>query len=129
MPNVTILNSTSQAQASSPGTTAQATIVIGPYPQQALILMTGQADSKYSAGGSKNAGILLILKVNGVTVGRDDSFEGESSNISFMVSASHNFLLAPTTTATVQANVVPLGTGGLSNINTHVRLNCFALAA
>jgi hypothetical protein len=132
MSNITILNpATNQNESADAnnGNAAQAALVIGPFSQRALILVTGQGNSRYTSGGSKNAGILLSLRVNGHIVARDDSFEGESSNLSFMASASHNFLLPADTTANIQANVDHRGAGGVSNHNTNVNLKCFALAA
>jgi hypothetical protein len=131
MPNVTILNpvSTQQTAAAVNGNAAQAALIIGPYPQKALVFLSGQGDSKYTSGGGKNAGIILSLTVNGKVVGKDDSFEGESSNISFMASASHTFLLPASQTANVEARVDHLGAGGVQNNTTNVHLSCFALAA
>jgi hypothetical protein len=132
MANVTILNpSTNQNEnaGASNGNAAQAALAIGPFSQRALVLITSQGDARYTAGGGRNAGIILSLRVNGQIVARDDSFEGESSNLSFMASASHNFVLAAGTTANVQANVDHMGSGGVQNTNTNVNLKCFALAA
>jgi|tagenome__1003787_1003787.scaffolds.fasta_scaffold20201315_1 hypothetical protein len=128
---VTILNPVTSASAIGvAGNAAQAGLAIGPFANQgALILLTAQGEAKYEGGGARDAGMVLVLRVDGKIVGKDDSFEGESSNISFMTSASHNFLLAPNTLANVEAQVEHLGTGGISNIQTAVSLKCFALAA
>jgi hypothetical protein len=121
MANITILNPSAnqnETAGSSTGNAAQAALVIGPFSQRALILVTGQGDSRYTSGGGKNAGIILSLRVNGQIAARDDSFEGESSNLSFMASASHNFLLAAGATANVEANVDHMGAGGVANHDT-----------
>ncbi|MEA2939780.1 MAG: hypothetical protein QOD09_309 [Bradyrhizobium sp.] len=131
MANITILNpatNQNESAAASTGNAAQAALAIGPYPQRSLVLVTGQGQSKFSAGGGQNAGIVLSLKVNSATVAKDDSFEGESSNLHFMASASHNFLLAANAIVNVQARVDHLGAGGVLNTDTNVNLKCFALA-
>jgi hypothetical protein len=132
MANITILNpatNQNESAAASTGNSAQAALAIGPFSHQALVLVTGQGASRFSAGGGQNAGIVLSLRVNGQIVARDDSFEGESSNLSFLASASHNFLLPAGATVNVQARVDHLGAGGVQNTNTNVNLKCFALAA
>ena len=85
------------------------------------------AGSTHYKGVVASSGMILTLKVGQNAVAKDDSFEGESSNIGFMASASHNFLLTKSTSITVEARLDPRGVGGQKNTDTKVNLSCFAL--
>jgi hypothetical protein len=130
MPAVTILNSgPNQHEVSAAGgNSAHAQVHIGPHQGRALVLITASGWASYK-GVSANAGIVLTIKVGDTVVAQDDSFEGESSNISFMASAAHNFFLRKDQSFTIEARVDPRGAGGARNTNTKVNLSCFVLQA
>lgn len=128
MAAVTVLNSAKNRQEASAtgGNSAQAQLQVGPFAHRALVLLSASGAAKYQ-GPTANAGIVLAIKVGSKTVAQDDSFEGESSNLGFMASASHNHLLPRGETITVEARVDPRGVGGQSNTSTRVDLYCYAL--
>lgn len=130
MAAVTILNSAQNQQEASAagGNSAQAQLHIGPFQARALVFVTASGWGHYK-GPTANAGIILTLKVGDAIVAQDDSFEGESSNIGFMASGSHNFFLKKGVAVTIEARVDPRGAGGVKNTNTRVNLSCFALQA
>ena len=128
MAAVTILNSAQNQQeaSASGGNSAQAQLHLGPYPSRALVLVSASGWAHYK-GPVANAGIIITINVGPNVVAQDDSFEGESHNIGFMASASHNFVLLRGQTVTVEARVDSRGAGGAKNTGTKVNLSCFAL--
>jgi hypothetical protein len=109
------------------GTSAQASIGVGPYRCNALILANAYGFSHYR-GPTANAGITIILSGNGEAV-RDDSFEGESSNIGFNAQASLLFVLPAGQVREIETNLSPMGAGGRErNRETSVKLHVVALA-
>jgi len=131
---VQVLNAPASFAQSSSGNTAQTQTSIGPYSVNAVVFVTADGESRFSAGGGVNAGIVVVIAEIGPGVPprtiRDDSFEGESSNLRFYAAASHVFLLPRGQTRRIQASVVPTGAGGsASNTNTAIRMDVVALAA
>jgi hypothetical protein len=128
MASVTILNSAKnrQEESATGRNSAQAQLQIGPYAFRALVLVSAAGWAHYK-GVAASAGMILTIKVGPNTVAQDDSFEGESKNITFMASASHNFLLPKGESIIVEARVDPRGGGGERNTDTKVNLSCYAL--
>ena len=108
------------------GTSAQATMQVGPFQRPAFVTVNASGTATYS-GATTNAGIVLDL-TDGTDVVSDDSFEGESSSMTYRAAASHMFVLKAGERRSVTANVSPYGGGAQErNRNTSVRLHVVAL--
>ena len=59
-----------------------------PSGESGMLIMTGHARTRYNLGGAVNAGVTLILSVDGYACSEDFSFEGESSTMIFDASAT-----------------------------------------
>ncbi len=110
-----------------PGNAAAVRIPVGPFERQAAVFISAHGVSHYK-GTVANAGMVLTITVNDHTV-RDDSFEGESSNMIYQAAASHMLVLEPLREAVIMADVAPMGAGGASNHDTFVDLHVIALTA
>lgn len=128
MDAVSILNpSAYRSEQSMGGNSAQAQIPLGPYRMDALITINVTGSARYK-GPTANAGITVTIKVGGKTAAVDDSFEGESSSITFRASASHSALLKRGESVTIEGRTDPYGSSAAANTNAKVTLTCFALA-
>jgi hypothetical protein len=109
------------------GTSAQATIGVGPFARTSLVLANAYGESHYQ-GPTANAGIIITLK-GGTEEVQDDSFEGESSNITFNAQANLMFVLPAGQARNVDAGISPMGAGGRArNRNTAINLHVVAVA-
>jgi hypothetical protein len=125
---VRILNAQTENIESAAGNSAHTSMRVGPFNQRAIVYVTANGQSTYR-GSIRNAGITLTI-VEGDHRIVDDSFEGESANITFSAAASHMFVLPRGATRVVQAMVDPMGEGGVqSNRNTRVHMDLIAIAA
>ena len=83
---VKLLANQTHLSASNPSSnTAQVQAAIGPYPTDALVLVSAQGGSRFtpvpgsqSAGAGANHGISVEIVANGLVL-QDDSFEGTAS--------------------------------------------------
>jgi hypothetical protein len=100
-------------------------------PRDALIFVNASGGASYS-GPLTGAGIRVSIRYGTkAIVTEDDSFEGQSLNMSYRASASHVCLLPQGRKATFTAwteRLGPVGAGG-GNTGTTVRLELVAIAA
>lgn len=73
------------------GSGARAAVTVGPFPVDALVLSSATGRAHYQ-GDRANAGIRIVLDDGAMPV-LADSFEGESSNLTFTAAASTNRIL------------------------------------
>ena len=126
MHGLTILNPrTVRTEQANGGDSAQAQLTIGPYEQDALVLVSASGSSAYVGPGA-NAGLILAIRVDDEEVASDHTFEGESFNMTYRSAASHTFVLRCGQHSTVEARVDKHGAGNTTN--SSVRLRCYALA-
>ncbi|HEX8062011.1 MAG TPA: hypothetical protein VF535_02240 [Allosphingosinicella sp.] len=121
-----VLLDTVEVGSAPTGTSAQATVQVGPFPRHTFVIVNASGTATYS-GPTTNAGIVLDV-TDGTDVVADDSFEGESSSMTYRAAASHMFVLRAGQRRSVTANVAPYGAGAQThNRNTSVRLHVVAL--
>jgi hypothetical protein len=125
---VGVLNDEFEKLATSAGNAAQAEMKIGPFKVGAVVFASAAGASSY-VGPTGNSGIILSLLVDGGAKAHDDSFEGESSSMSYYAAASYVYFLPANQQSTINARVEPWGTISAGNRNTSVSLNVVAIAA
>ena len=102
-------------------------VQIGPFPTEALVLVSAQGGARTAPGGGPNRGITVDI-VDGTLVLRDDSFEAQASNMVFRAAVSPSFLLPVGTVRTVTARTLPYGAGASTNTDAKISMDLAAIA-
>lgn len=113
-----------ELSAGSAGSSAEITFNVGPFKEDALVMLTA---SGRSTTQSQDAGTVLFMVVNGEEVCHDGAFAPNAGQNFLRVSASHNFVLAKNDGVSVRIQVSPEG-GGSQNNSTQIKGSYVALA-
>jgi hypothetical protein len=88
------------------GNSARSSVRVGPFQSDTVVLINASGQSSYQ-GPTANAGIRVVLEVDGGRVASGYSFEALSSSINFSATTSHAFVLPQGQSRTVISYIEP----------------------
>lgn len=97
---------------------------VGPFDTDAMVLITAHGAGAYVSEHTSNAGILLTISSRGKTV-LSDSFEAESSQMTFNTAATMMYVLGKGKAVKARADVAYMGTHDVKDAAVQLHIIAF----